>query len=89
MTKSSLSPAEVALRSERRAILAEERARQARQRVIDEDERITSNAAKTARLRGLREARDAAEREVEEASAATRTSGGKKPGVARRARRPA
>jgi hypothetical protein len=94
MTKTSLSPAEVARRSERRAFIEEERVRLAQQRVVDERERVASTAAKTARLRQLREAREEAEREVAAVSAAAklRSGAGKaKPKAApaiRKARRP-
>jgi len=78
MTKSSLSPAEAARRSERRAVMEQERARLAQQRVADERERVASTAAKTARLRRLREARDEAERELEAMSADKATAGGRR-----------
>jgi hypothetical protein len=65
MARSSLSPDEAARRSERRAMIREERVRQAEQRVSDERERVASTSAKTARLRHLREARDEARRQAE------------------------
>ena len=52
-------------RMARRTLLNEERLRQSERRVIEEEQRIAKTAAKTARLRELREARDAAaEREA-------------------------
>jgi len=61
---SSLSDKELVQRRARRANLQEERARQAEQRVADEKARVEGQSAKTARLRELREARDAAERDA-------------------------
>ncbi len=88
MTKSSLSQTEVARRSERKAFLEEERARQVQQRVVDERERIASTAAKTARLRRLREAREDAQREIEAASvAAQKPKGESKKAESRPAKR--
>jgi hypothetical protein len=43
-----------------KALVAEERARQAEQRVAQEAKRVADNTAKSATLRALREARDAA-----------------------------
>jgi hypothetical protein len=52
-------------RQTKRASLQEERLRQAEQRVADEKERVEATAAKTARLRGLREARDKAQNDAD------------------------
>ena len=49
-----------------KAFLADERTRAAEQRVTDEEKRKADLSAKTARLRALREARDAAHREEKE-----------------------
>ena len=49
-----------------KAFLADERTRAAEQRVADEEKRKADLSAKTARLRALREARDAAHREEKE-----------------------
>ena len=50
----------------RKAFLADERTREAEQRVADEEKRKADLSAKTVRLRALREARDAAHREERE-----------------------
>ena len=50
----------------RKAFLADERTREAEQRVADEEKRKADLSAKTVRLRALREARDAAHREEKE-----------------------
>jgi len=49
-----------------KAFQADERTRAAEQRVTDEEKRKADLSAKTARLRALREARDAAHREEKE-----------------------
>ena len=49
-----------------KVFLADERTRAAEQRVADEEKRKADLSAKTARLRALREARDAAHREEKE-----------------------
>ena len=49
-----------------KAFLADERTRAAEQRIADEEKRKADLSAKTARLRALREARDAAHREEKE-----------------------
>ena len=54
------SKADELKRLTRRAFLDEERLRQSERRVIEEEQRMAKTAAKTSRLRGLREARDAA-----------------------------
>jgi hypothetical protein len=45
-------------------VVADERNRQSERRVADEEKRHAATSAKTAKLRGLREARDAEEREA-------------------------
>jgi hypothetical protein len=73
-------------RKARQAFLKEERVRESERRIADEKKRQAATSAKTAKLRGLREARDAAEREAAptattskpEASAKTRVL---RPGV--------
>lgn len=50
--------------AEKRRLLAEERARGAEQRIADEEKRKAHDAEKTARLRELRLAREAALREA-------------------------
>ena len=51
-------------RAARRAFLKEEHVREGEQRIVEEERRLTAIAAKTERLRTLREARDTAEREA-------------------------
>jgi hypothetical protein len=48
----------------KRQLVAEERARQVDQRIADEAKRQSHNATKTAKLRELRLAKEAAEREA-------------------------
>jgi alkylhydroperoxidase family enzyme len=55
-----------ALEKARKAFQADERARQAEQRIAEEEKRRADLSAKTARLRALREARDAAIRREEQ-----------------------
>jgi hypothetical protein len=46
------------------AFVGEERDRQGERRIVDEEKRQAAASAKTAKLRGLREARDAAEHDA-------------------------
>jgi hypothetical protein len=59
-----LSPEETRANAAKRQGVAEERARQVDQRIADEAKRHAHNAAKTAKLRELRLAKEAAERET-------------------------
>jgi hypothetical protein len=52
-------------RAARRAFLKEEHVREGEQRIVEEERRLTAIAAKTERLRALRQAKDTAEREAE------------------------
>jgi hypothetical protein len=55
---------EMLKRNARRAFLQEERVQQSERRVIDEENRQATNAAKTAKLREQRLAKEAAELEA-------------------------
>jgi len=55
---------EMLKRNARKAFLKEERVQQNEQRIVDEEKRQAANAAKTAKLRELRLAKEAAEREA-------------------------
>jgi hypothetical protein len=54
-------------RNARQAFLKEERVQQSEERIREEAQRQATTSAKTTKLRGLREARDTADREAAEA----------------------
>jgi hypothetical protein len=58
---SRLSDEERLANAAKRRLVAEGRAQEVEHRIADEEKRQATNAAKTAKLRALREARDAAE----------------------------
>jgi hypothetical protein len=72
MAQDHLSSDELMRRRKKRASLEEERVRMSERRVKDERERVAFQAAKTARLRGLRKARDEAEGEAEAVAGRTK-----------------
>jgi hypothetical protein len=64
-------------------VVADDRDRQGEHRVAEEEKRLAATSTKTAKLRGLREAKEAAEREAAPVVAASKPESGAKTRVLR------